>query len=78
EKIDLLKMDIEGMEYEIVRNMGPKIRNIANMIIEVHPRKDHRIEEIQRTLVQNGFRVEINQDKSSLGKGLTTITAVLK
>jgi len=78
EKIDLLKMDIEGMEYEIVRNMGPNIRNIANMIIEVHPRKDHRIEEIQRTLVQNGFRVEINQDKSSLGKGLTTITAVLK
>jgi len=78
EKIDLLKMDIEGMEYEVIRNMGSSIRNIANMIIEVHPRKDHRIEEIQKTLVQNGFKLEINRDESSLGKGLTRITAVLK
>ena len=78
EKIDLLKMDIEGMEYEVIRNMGSSIRNVANMIIEVHPRKDHRIEEIQKTLVQNGFKLEINRDESSLGKGLTRITAVLK
>lgn len=78
EKVDILKMDIEGMEYEVIRNMGPNIRNIANMIIEVHPRKDHRIEEIQKTLIQNRFRLEINRDESSLGKGLTRITAVLK
>lgn len=78
QRIDLLKMDIEGMEYEVVRNMGPNIRNIKSMIIEVHPRKDHRIEEIQKILLQNGFKLEINRDESSLGKGLTRITAVLK
>ena len=76
--IDLLKMDIEGMEYEVVRNMGPNIRNIKNMIVEVHPRKDHRVQEIEKILAQNGFRVETSQDKSNLGRGLLTITAVLK
>lgn len=78
EKIDILKMDIEGMEYEVIRNMGPNIRNIKNMMIEAHPRKDHRIEEIQKILVQNGFKIEISPDESSLGKGLTKIFAVLK
>ena len=78
DKIDLFKMDIEGMEYEVIRNAGPQIRNVANWMIEVHPRKDHRIEEIQKILSQNGYKLEINQDKSSLGEGLTVITAVLK
>lgn len=78
QKIDIMKMDIEGMEYEVIRNMGPNIRNIKNLLIEVHPRKDHRIEEIQKILMQNGFKLEINPDKSSLGEGLTKIIAVLK
>jgi FkbM family methyltransferase len=78
DKIDIFKMDIEGMEYEVIRNAGPLIRNVKNWIIEVHPRKDHRIEEIQKTLVQNGFKIEVNKDESSLGQGLTVITAVLK
>jgi len=78
QKIDILKMDIEGMEYEVIRNMGPNIRNVKNMLIEVHPRKDHRIEEIQKILIQNGFKLEINKDRSSLGEGLTKIIAVLK
>lgn len=78
DKIDIFKMDIEGMEYEVIRNAGPLIRNVNNWVIEVHPRKDHRIEEIQKTLIQNGFKIEVNKDKSSLGEGLTVITAMLK
>ena len=78
DKIDIFKMDIEGMEYEIIRNAGSKIRNVGTWIMEVHPRKDHRIEEIEKTLMQNGYRLEINKDPSSLGEGLTRLTAVLK
>lgn len=78
EKIDLFKMDIEGMEYEIIRNAGRLIRNVKNFLIEVHPRKDHRVEEMIKTLNQNGFKVEVEQDKSSLGEGLLRLTAVLK
>lgn len=78
DNIEIFKMDIEGMEYEIIRNCGDKIRNVQTWIIEVHPRKDHRIEEIQKILVQNGFKLEINKDRSSLGEGLVRLNAVLK
>lgn len=78
EKIDIFKMDIEGMEYEVIRNAGPQMRNVKNWLIEVHPRKDHRVEEIQKTLLQNGFKIEISKDKTRMGKGLVTIKAVLK
>ena len=77
-KIDIFKMDIEGMEYEVIRNAGPVISNVKNWIIEVHPRKDHRALEIQKTLLQNGFKIEISKDKTNVGKGLMTIKAVLK
>ncbi|MBP9670610.1 FkbM family methyltransferase [Candidatus Woesebacteria bacterium] len=78
DKIDIFKMDIEGMEYEVIRNAGSLLRNVKNWVIEVHPRKDHRIEEIQKILLQNGFKIEVSKDKSSLGEGLTVISAVLK
>jgi FkbM family methyltransferase len=77
-KIDIFKMDIEGMEYEIIRNAGPLIRNVKTWIMEVHPRKDHKIEEIEKTFKQNGYELEVTKDKSSLGEGLTRVTAVLK
>lgn len=78
DKIDLLKMDIEGMEYEVIRNAPPQLRNVKNILMEVHPRKDHRVEEIEKILLQNGFKIEIHKDKSSLGEGLARLTAVLK
>jgi len=78
DKIDLFKMDIEGMEYEVIRNMGSAIKMISNLMIEVHPRKDHRIEEIIKTLEQNRYNIELREDPSSAGKGLKKIIAVLK
>lgn len=78
QSIDLLKMDIEGMEYEVIRAAGSAIRSIRQMIIEVHPRKKHRTEEIEKYLTQYGYSLEIEPDKSSLGKGLVRIRAVLK
>jgi FkbM family methyltransferase len=78
QKIDLAKMDIEGMEYEVIRNAGSYLRNVQNWIIEVHPRKGHRIEEIQKILSQNGYKLQINHDTSKLGEGLTVVSAVLK
>lgn len=78
DKIDIFKMDIEGMEYEVIRNMGSSIRQVKQFIIEAHPRKDHRIDEIKRTLVQNGYVLETHDDPNSLGKGLVKIYGVLK
>lgn len=78
DEVDILKMDIEGMEYEIVRNMGTSMHNAKMIMMEVHPRKGHRITEIQKILTQGGYKLEMREDHSSLGRGLTKIIAVLK
>lgn len=71
EKIDFLKMDCEGSEYAILRNMSPaifgKIRTIA---MEFHDLKDvaQTGEEIIRILMKNGFEiVKYRYDKTTMG-----------
>lgn len=78
DKIDIFKMDIEGMEYEVLRNAGEKIRNVKNWLIEIHPRRDHRRQEIKKILTQNGYKIEVEEDKSNLGLGLAKLRAVIK
>lgn len=78
EKIEIFKMDIEGMEYEVIRNAKPLLRNVKNWIIETHPRSGHRVEEIVKTMLASGYRVEQHKDQSNLGVGLSQIVAVLE
>jgi len=78
EKIDIFKMDVEGMEYELLRNAKHLIQNVSNWIVESHPRSGHRVEEMIKIFEQNGYKVEQHKDQSSLGVGLSQIVAVLK
>ncbi len=77
-KIDIFKIDIEGMEYEVVRAAGLELKRVQHILIEVHPREGHRLEEIEKNLLQQGFKIETHKDRSNLGKGLVRIHAVLK
>lgn len=36
QKIDFLKMDIEGAEVDVLREIEPKIRNVQQLVIEIH------------------------------------------
>jgi len=38
-QIDLLKMDIEGSEYEVLTDIEPELNNIKSMIAEIHKQK---------------------------------------
>lgn len=63
-KIALLKMDIEGAEFEIIKNAdGNDFDSVAHMIMEYHnySKDSHRI--IERSLRQKGFSVEIFPSK---------------
>ena len=66
------KMDIEGWSMRLSQRRASNC-NVKNWIIEVHPRKDHRALEIQKMLLQNGFKIEINKDKTSVGRGLVLL-----
>lgn len=76
--VDLLKLDVEGMEYELIRSAKAKLRNVKHLIIEVHPRRDHRQAEIEKILSELGFRFEVDIDTDRLGQGLAQISAVLQ
>ncbi len=73
EGADLVKMDIEGMEYEVVTSAGWE--GVLNLILEVHPREGKRIGEIEKYLVDQGYKIEKRMDESKYGVGLCTIVA---
>ncbi|TXH00113.1 MAG: hypothetical protein E6P95_04235 [Candidatus Moraniibacteriota bacterium] len=70
---DLVKMDIEGMEYEVVTH--GRWNNVHNLIMEVHPRDGKRIGEIEKYLIDQGLKLEKRMDESKYGVGLCTIVA---
>ncbi|GAB4026412.1 MAG: hypothetical protein Fur0011_2070 [Candidatus Microgenomates bacterium] len=70
---DLIKIDIEGMEYEVVKY--GKWNRVRNLILEVHPRDGKRIGEIEKCLIDQGYKIEKRMDESKYGVGLCMIVA---
>ncbi|MFA5062187.1 MAG: FkbM family methyltransferase [Patescibacteria group bacterium] len=61
-KISLLKMDIEGGEYEVFENLKASDLNMVNFIIlEYHNGKEYQ--QIEQKLRENGFGVQIFPSK---------------
>ncbi|MDZ8050290.1 MAG: FkbM family methyltransferase [Aulosira sp. ZfuVER01] len=59
--IDLLKIDVEGAEYEVLQGIAdkdwPKIKQIVG---EVHNKKG-RVEKIQQLLISHGFNIKLEK-----------------
>ncbi|MFA5187916.1 MAG: FkbM family methyltransferase [Patescibacteria group bacterium] len=62
EKVGLLKLDIEGAEFEVLENFihWEKIKNIA---LEYHDFNGFKHQEIEKILAENGFKVKIRSSK---------------
>jgi FkbM family methyltransferase len=61
QRIDLLKMDCEGAEYEILYRCPPEIlARIGRIVMEVHtgPQKDQNIGALEDFLKQHGFATQ--------------------
>jgi len=61
EPIDLLKLDIEGAELDVLRDIGAHLRNVRALQVEVHEfRPDcRRLPELLTLLATAGFRYSI-------------------
>ena len=57
-KIDMLKIDIEGAEYDVLLDCRNSLRNIENIFIEYHSfeNSNQRLSEILEILETNNFR----------------------
>lgn len=68
-KIDFLKMDVEGAEYEILPLINGKLLDkIKKMVIETHDiDKDSNIETVKKLMTEKGFSVNSTYDGISCG-----------
>ncbi len=58
-EIDLLKMDIEGMEGTILKSLKSEFPRIKNIVMELHPVGGRLPQEILTLLTQSGYSVEV-------------------
>lgn len=57
--VDLLKIDCEGMEYEVLEAMGSEgLRGIRALVCEYHPEPGRDVSSLDRVLGSAGFKVK--------------------
>lgn len=63
ERIDLLKIDIEGAEYEVIKDCKDKLDLVENLFVEYHSsvNEKQKLNEILEILTQKGFRYHIKE-----------------
>jgi FkbM family methyltransferase len=61
EKVDFLKIDIEGAEYEVISDCRTKLHNVDRMFVEYHSfiGEEQHLGNILSILTENGFRFYI-------------------
>ncbi len=63
-RVDLVKMDIEGGEYEVIEGLGPEdYKKIGAIIMEYHNYNRRNYQEIEERLRENGFGVQVFPSK---------------
>lgn len=62
--IDLLKVDIEGAEYDVFQHIEPTLDKIKNIFVEIHsyPKSTQKLSTILQILESKGFRYYIQNE----------------
>jgi adenylosuccinate synthase len=60
-EVDLLKIDIEGAEYEVLKDCANSLSNVKNIFVEYHSwnSSTQKLSEILEVLEMNNFRYYI-------------------
>lgn len=63
EKIDFLKIDIEGAEYPVIKDCQDLLKNVERIFIEYHShyQEEQNLHNILAILAQSGFRYHIKE-----------------
>ncbi|HYH81525.1 MAG TPA: amino acid adenylation domain-containing protein, partial [Longimicrobium sp.] len=74
ERIDLLKVDVEGGEYDVLAGIEEEHwERISQVVAEAH---DQDLERVAELLARHGFAVAVEQEHGLEGTGLHTVYAV--
>jgi FkbM family methyltransferase len=58
-KIDYLKMDCEGAEYEVLENATSRLQQVGRISMETHTTSDRTAEDLEKLLHRHGFDVRL-------------------
>jgi FkbM family methyltransferase len=61
--VDLLKLDIEGAEFDVVPHIAPSLERVRNIVVECHitdQTKYDGLAKLMTTLTTAGFRISVN------------------
>lgn len=63
EHIDFLKLDVEGAEYEVLKDAGDSLRNVENLFVEYHGtfQENGKLVELLELITQQGFLFYIKE-----------------
>ncbi|MDO8594371.1 MAG: FkbM family methyltransferase [bacterium] len=67
EAVDLLKLDIEGSEYEVLYQFPPELfKKIRNIVLEIHLHSRYSSKELVSFLEKQGFIVSVSLGNSNV------------
>ena len=68
EKIDFLKMDIEGAEFEVIKDCASQLNKIQNIFLEYHGtiKETEKLTTLLNIVKQSGFKVYIKMAADNL------------
>lgn len=78
QKVDLLKMDIEGVEQKVIMDCGEDVKKIKAMMIEFHGVGDNSLIKLVHFLEDNGFIVEVSKNGYSIEPERVTGLAMIR
>lgn len=66
-KVDVIKMNIEGMEGEVLKEIAPRLENVSEIVLEYHSLlnvKRNSLKRIKQLLTRAGFTLSIHVKSS--------------
>ena len=68
ERVEFLKIDIEGAEWQVVRDCSNQLAKVQNFFLEYHGKVDEsiRLNELLSIVINNGFKIYIRNAADNL------------
>ena len=64
--VDLLKLDIEGMEVRVLKEARRELKNVKNILVEYHPIEKDNLKKILNLLTSSNFKLSFYKDGKEL------------
>ncbi len=78
-KVDILKIDVEGAEHEILKELDESkgFSKIENLLIEYHPSKNGKLQNLEKILRRNGYTISYRKDGEGLENGVEELILIV-